>query len=59
MLYNPSAMKRPRLSPCTQFASGGWLASSIRHEIWQVDPEVSIPPLKSLDEQVSDSVALY
>lgn len=34
------------------------LAPSIRREIWQIDPEVSIRTLKSLDEQVSDSVAL-
>lgn len=34
------------------------LASSIRREIWSTDPQVAIPTLKSMDEQVGDSVAL-
>jgi predicted permease len=33
------------------------LADSIRREIWKIDPEVPIPVLKSLDDQVGDSVA--
>lgn len=33
------------------------MADSIRRTIWNIDPEVAIPILKSLDEQVSDSVA--
>lgn len=33
------------------------LADSIRRTIWNIDPQVAIPALKSLDEQVSDSVA--
>jgi predicted permease len=33
------------------------LAPSIRRAIWSVDPEVAIPILKSLDQQVSDSVS--
>jgi predicted permease len=33
------------------------LAPSIRRAIWSVDPEVAIPTLKSLDQQVSDSVS--
>ena len=33
------------------------LTDSIRREIWKVDPQVAIPVLKSLDDQVSDSVA--
>ncbi len=33
------------------------LAPAIRRAIWSVDPQVAIPTLKSLDEQVSDSVA--
>lgn len=33
------------------------LTDSIRREIWKVDPEVAIPVLKSLDDQVTDSVA--
>ena len=33
------------------------LAESIRRTLWKIDPEVAIPTLKSLDEQVSDSVA--
>lgn len=33
------------------------LASSIRRAIWGVDPQVAIPMLKSLDQQVSDSVS--
>jgi predicted permease len=33
------------------------LIDSIRREIWKIDPQVAIPVLKSLDDQVSDSVA--
>ena len=33
------------------------LTDSIRREIWNIDPEVAIPVLKPLDEQVNDSVA--
>jgi predicted permease len=33
------------------------LAESIRRTIWNIDPQVAIPTLKSLDEQVNDSVA--
>jgi len=33
------------------------LAPSIRRAIWSVDPQVAIPLLKSLDDQVSDSVS--
>ncbi|HEY6337157.1 MAG TPA: ABC transporter permease [Candidatus Sulfotelmatobacter sp.] len=33
------------------------LTDSIRREIWSIDPQVAIPVLKSLDEQVNDSVA--
>jgi predicted permease len=33
------------------------LTDSIRREIWKVDPEVAIPVLKLLDDQVNDSVA--
>lgn len=33
------------------------LAPAIRRAIWSVDPQVAIPTLKSLDQQVSDSVA--
>ena len=33
------------------------LAGSIRRTIWSIDPEVPIPTVKSLQEQVSDSVA--
>ena len=29
----------------------------MRHAIWQIDPQVAIPTLKSMDDQVSDSVA--
>jgi ABC-type antimicrobial peptide transport system permease subunit len=29
----------------------------MRQTIWQIDPQVAIPTLKSMDEQVSDSVA--
>jgi predicted permease len=37
--------------------SASALATSIRHAIWSVDPQVAIPLLKSLDQQVSDSVS--
>ncbi len=37
--------------------SASALATSIRRAIWSVDPEVAITSLKSLDEQVSDSVS--
>jgi ABC-type antimicrobial peptide transport system permease subunit len=30
---------------------------SIRGELWKIDPQVAIPVLKSLDDQVNDSVA--
>ena len=30
---------------------------TIRREIWKIDPQVAIPVLKSLDDQVNDSVA--
>jgi predicted permease len=33
------------------------LADSIRGVVWKVDPQVPIPTLKSLDDQVDDSVA--
>jgi predicted permease len=33
------------------------LADSIRRAIWNIDPQVAIPTLKSLDDQVNDSVA--
>ena len=33
------------------------LAPAIRRAIWGIDPQVAIPTLKSLDQQVSDSVA--
>jgi predicted permease len=32
------------------------LAPAIRRELWDVDPEVAIPQIKSLDAQVADSV---
>jgi predicted permease len=34
------------------------ISPAIRREIWKIDPQVAIPTLKSMDEQVSDSVAL-
>ncbi|WP_158748857.1 ABC transporter permease [Acidobacterium sp. S8] len=34
------------------------LAPAIHREIWNIDPQVAIPILKSMDEQISDSVAL-
>jgi predicted permease len=37
--------------------SASALATSMRRAIWSVDPEVAITNLKSLDEQVSDSVS--
>ena len=37
--------------------SASALATSIRRAIWSVDPQVAIPLLKSLDQQVSDSVS--
>jgi len=33
------------------------LAPSIRRAIWDVDPQVAIPTLKSMDEQIADSVS--
>jgi predicted permease len=33
------------------------LIPEMRRAIWQIDPQVAIPTLKSMDEQVSDSVA--
>lgn len=39
----------------TQPASA--LADSIRRTVWKIDPQVAIPTLKSLDDQVSDSIA--
>ena len=33
------------------------LIPEIRRAIWQIDPQVALPTLKSMDEQVSDSVA--
>lgn len=33
------------------------MIDSVRREIWNIDPQVAIPILKSLDDQVSDSVA--
>ena len=37
--------------------SASALATSMRRAIWSVDPQVAIPMLKSLDQQVSDSVS--
>ncbi len=39
----------------SQSADG--LIPEMRKAIWQIDPQVAIPTLKSLDEQVSDSLA--
>ncbi len=33
------------------------IAPEIRRAIWQIDPQVTIPLLKAMDDQVSDSVA--
>ncbi|MGA8530547.1 MAG: ABC transporter permease [Acidobacteriaceae bacterium] len=33
------------------------LAPAIRRAIWKIDPQVAIPVIKSLDQQVADSVA--
>ncbi|MGA7886031.1 MAG: ABC transporter permease [Acidobacteriaceae bacterium] len=33
------------------------LADSIQRALWKIDPQVAIPAIRSLDEQVSDSVA--
>jgi predicted permease len=33
------------------------LIPEIRRALWQIDPQVAIPTLKSMDEQLSDSVA--
>jgi predicted permease len=33
------------------------LTDSIRRELWKIDPQVAIPVLKPLDDQVNDSVA--
>jgi predicted permease len=33
------------------------LIAEMRNAIWQIDPQVTIPTLKSLDDQVSESVA--
>lgn len=33
------------------------LADSIRRTLWKIDPQVAIPAVRSLDQQVSDSVA--
>ena len=33
------------------------LIPEMRRAIWQIDPQVAIPTLKSMDDQVSDSVA--
>jgi predicted permease len=35
----------------------GAVIPEMRRAIWQIDPQVAIPTLKSMDEQVSDSVA--
>jgi predicted permease len=37
--------------------SASALTDSVRRKIWKIDPQVAIPVLKSLDDQVSDSVA--
>lgn len=37
--------------------SSDGLIPEMRRAIWQIDPQVAIPTLKSMDEQVSDSVA--
>jgi predicted permease len=37
--------------------SSSALAGSIRDAIWKVDPQIPIPTLKSLDDQVNESVA--
>lgn len=33
------------------------LADSIRQTLWKIDPAIAIPAIRSMDEQVSDSVA--
>ncbi len=33
------------------------LIPELRHELWQIDPQVAIPTLKSMDDQISNSVA--
>jgi predicted permease len=59
MIYIPywqAAWWRPTFLIRSPQALAG-LAPAIRRAIWSVDPQVAIPMLKSLDEQVSDSVA--
>jgi predicted permease len=36
---------------------GGALISAMRETIWQIDPQVAIPTIKSMDEQLSESVS--
>jgi len=35
----------------------GPLASAVRRELWDIDPEVALPVIQSLDSQVNESVA--
>jgi predicted permease len=37
--------------------SGGTLTSEIRRVLWGIDPQIAIPTLKSMDDQVLESVA--
>lgn len=59
MLYMPYWLYPPWTQSFLVRSSqpGNALIPEIRRVVWQIDPQVAIPILKSMDEQVSDSAA--
>jgi putative ABC transport system permease protein len=55
--YTPMTLSFLVRSSARSSRSSDALVPEMRRAIWQIDPEVAIPTLKSMDDQLSDSVA--
>jgi putative ABC transport system permease protein len=55
--YTPMTLSFLVRSSARSPRSSDALVPEMRRAIWQIDPEVAIPTLKSMDDQLSDSVA--
>jgi putative ABC transport system permease protein len=55
--YTPMTLSFLVRSSARSSQSSNALIPEMRRAIWQIDPEVAIPTLKSMDDQLSDSVA--
>ena len=59
MVYVPYWLRAPWTVSFIVRSSGSTegLADAMRRSVWKVDPQVAIPVVKSMDEQMNDSVA--